>query len=349
MQTGEELKSDTQINKRYARQTALPVIGLKGQERLLSTTLLIIGCGALGSVQAELAARAGIGRIIIADRDIPEIHNLQRQTLFDERDVLDRIPKAEAAVRRLRAINSEIVVEPVITDVTRENILDLVAQADIVLDGTDNFETRYLINDACVSKGKPWVYGGTLGTRGLVLSVRPGAGPCLRCVFPDPPSSGPHPTCETDGVLNTAVMIAASLQVNMAFKTLLCEETAVDYLWRFDLWQSEVKHSLISRDQNCVCCGLRNFEYLNAARGASSIVFCGRNGVQITPDHPVISDLKQLAEKLSVVGTVSSNGLVLECIVDHRRLVIFPDGRVLVLGTTDPSEARSLAARILGI
>jgi molybdopterin-synthase adenylyltransferase len=349
MQTGEELKSDTQQYKRYARQTALSVIGLKGQKRLLSATLLIIGCGALGSVQAELAARAGIGRIIIVDRDIPEIHNLQRQMLFDEKDVLERIPKAEAAAHRLRAINSEILVDPLVADVTRANVLDLVAQADIVLDGTDNFETRYLINDACVREGKPWVYGGTLGTRGIVMAVKPGIGPCLRCVFPDPPSGGLHPTCETDGILNTAVVITASLQVNMVFRLLLCDALTNEYLWHFDLWKDMTKQSLISRDQACVCCGQNIYEFLNAQRGSSATIFCGRNAVQITPDFSFTDDLGKLAERLRPIGKVSFNGLVLECAIGLHRLVIFPDSRVLVMGTTNPTEARSLTARFLGI
>jgi adenylyltransferase/sulfurtransferase len=349
MQHDESPKSGAVTGNRYARQIALSVIGQTGQERLHSACLLIIGCGALGSAQAELAARAGIGTIIIADRDIPELHNLQRQMLFDERDVLERMPKAEAAARRLRAINSEIHIEPVVADVTRDNVLDLVAQADLILDGTDNFETRYLINDACVHESKPWIYGGTLGTCGIIMAVRPGEGPCLRCIFPEPPSTGAHPTCETDGVLNTAVVITAAMQVNMAFRILLGAYFSENCLYSFDLWKAGMRPVTVERDSECVCCSARHFEFLNAVRGSSSTVFCGRNAVQIVPERPVSTDFKELAERLSPLGEISFNGLVLECSIGQHRLIVFPDGRILILGTTDPSEARSLVARYLGV
>jgi adenylyltransferase/sulfurtransferase len=333
---------------RYARQTVLPVIGPEGQRRLAARTILIVGCGALGSTQAELAARAGVGRLILVDRDILELHNLQRQLLFTEEDVRRRLPKAVAASRRLRALNSEIQVEGLVADVTAANVLDLVRPADLVLDGTDNFETRFLVNDAAVKESRPWVYGGVLGTDGMVMAVRPGAGPCLRCIFPEPPDPGALPTCETQGVLNTAVTWVAALQLTEAFKLLVGDAGAEFRLHALDIWKGTVVTGAVKRSDDCVCCRQRRFEYLDAVRGSASTVFCGRNAVQVTPDRPVVPDFEQLSQRLRPLGSVAVNGLVLELTVEERRLVVFPDGRVLVMGTTDPAEARTLVARYIG-
>jgi len=333
---------------RYARQAALEVIGTAGQAALSRSTVLIVGCGALGSTQAELLARAGVGRLILVDRDVLEWHNLQRQLLFDERDVRERMPKAAAAARRLRAINSEIEIEARVIDVTATNVVELLRPADVVIDGTDNFETRYLLNDAAVQAGKPWVYGGVLGTDGTVMTVRPGSGPCLRCLFPDPPEGHRLPTCETRGVLNTAVAWVAALQVTEALKLLVRDPAAEFRLHAVDVWRGTVHTVAVQRHDACPCCGARRFEFLSGERGSSSTVFCGRHAVQITPEHPSAPDFADLRQRLAPLGTVTVNGLLLEFTGEGRRLVVFPDGRVLVLGTTDTAEARSLVAKYIG-
>ncbi|MEW6720062.1 MAG: ThiF family adenylyltransferase [Thermodesulfobacteriota bacterium] len=333
---------------RYARQAVLPVVGREGQRRLAESTALIVGCGALGSAQAELLARAGVGKLVLVDRDVLELHNLQRQLLFDEQDVRDRLPKAVAAARRLRAVNSAIDVEAVVTDVTAANIGELLEPASLALDGTDNIETRYLLNDAAVLAGKPWVYGGVLGTDGAVMAVRPGSGPCLRCVFPEPPEPGELPTCETQGVLNTAVAWVAALQATEAIRLLVGAPTDGPFLHTLDVWRGTATPVKVERLKDCVCCGLRRFEFLESGRGSSSTVFCGRNAVQVTPERSAAPDFDRLREALSPLGEVTVNGLLLEFAADGHRLVVFPDGRVLVTGTTDTARARSLVARYIG-
>jgi adenylyltransferase/sulfurtransferase len=285
---------------------------------------------------------------VVVDRDILELHNLQRQTLFDEQDVRERLPKAIAAERRLRAINSTIQIDACPADVTATNVEELTAPADLVLDGTDNFETRYLLNDAMVKAGKPWVYGGVLGTEGTIMAIRPGQGPCLRCVFPEPPDGRALPTCETQGVLNTAVAWVAAQQVTLALKILVGRPLEVARLHAIDVWQCSVTSVTATTAPDCVCCGQRRFEFLDAERGATSTILCGRNSVQVTPERPSPVDLESLRRRLEGHGEVSVNGLLLELAMGERRLVMFPDGRVLVMGTTDASEARSLVARYLG-
>lgn len=335
-------------SQRYARQSVLPEIGPSGQEALARGTVLVVGCGALGSTQAELLARAGVGRLILVDRDVLELPNLQRQLLFDERDVRERMPKAAAAARRLRSINSEIAVEARVADVTPANITELMRPADLVVDGTDNYETRYVLNDAAVQAGKPWVYGGLLGTDGLVMTVRPGRGPCLRCIFPDPPDVHQMPTCETRGVLNTAVVWVAALQATEALKLLVGDSAAWNRLVALDVWRGKTHSVTVQRNGKCACCSGRRFEFLGGERGSTSTVFCGSNAVQITPERRTAPDFQALSQHLAPLGKVTMNGLVLEFAFKDRRMVVFPDGRVLVLGTTDIPEARSLVARYLG-
>jgi len=333
---------------RFARQSARGLIGPDGQAALARSTVLIVGCGALGSTQAELLARAGIGRLILVDRDVVELDNLPRQLLFDERDSRERMPKAVAAARRLRAIDSEIVLEARVADVTAANVAELLGPADLVLDGTDNFETRYLLNDAVVRARKPWIYGGVLGTEGTVMAVRPGEGPCLRCVLPDPPDSLRLPSCETRGVLNTAVSWVAALQVTEALRLLVRDPTAEPRLCALDVRRGTVRSIRVERDPACTCCGAGRFEFLSGERGASTMVLCGRHAVQIAPERPSPLDLDALSRRLAPRGAIACNGLLLELTGEGHRLVVFPDGRVLVMGTTDPAEARSLVARYLG-
>jgi adenylyltransferase/sulfurtransferase len=333
---------------RYSRQAVLPQIGPEGQQKLKDSTAIVIGCGALGSFEAEFLGRAGVGRLILIDRDVLELHNLHRQTLYTEQDVHDRLPKAEAAAKHLRGINSQIITAAIVTDVTASNIEDLIHPADVVIDGTDNFETRYLLNDACVKAGKPYVYGGVLGTQGTVMAVRPGQGPCLRCVYPDPPNPDGLPTCETHGVLNTAVAWVAALESTEAMKILLGEKPSTHPLTALDVWKGNVHHSPVERKSDCVCCAKHNFEFLNSTRGSSSTVFCGRNAVQVTPEKRFTPDFAFLSKHLSPLGKITANGMILEFEVDGKRMVIFPDGRVLVMGTKDPAEARTLVAKYIG-
>jgi adenylyltransferase/sulfurtransferase len=333
---------------RYARQMVLAPFGRAGQEKLAKSAVLVVGCGALGSVQAELLARAGVGRLTIVDRDIPEIHNLQRQVLFDENDVAKRTPKAVAAADRLKTINSEIQISGLVADVTGENVEKLASDADVVLDGTDNFDTRFLLNDACVKLGRPWVYGGVLGTGGMVMPVEPGVGPCLRCIFTDPPDAASQPTCETQGVMNTAVMTIASMQVTEAFRILLGHGGGVHQLRMVDLWTGVNSAITALREADCPCCGLKKFEFLEQVKSTRTTVFCGRNAVQVSQPDGATFDPDGLKARLDGIGCVKQNGLLMEFEAEGRRMLIFPDGRVLVMGTTDPALARTLVARYVG-
>jgi adenylyltransferase/sulfurtransferase len=331
---------------RYSRQAALPEIGPGGQARIGAACALIVGCGALGSAQAELLARAGLGRLILVDRDVLELHNLQRQLLFDEADVQARLPKAEAAARRLRAVNSDVDVLGLVADVTPANVLALLEPADVVLDGTDNFETRYLLNDAAVKARKPWVYGGVLGTEGTLLAIRPGVGPCLRCLFEEPPGAG-LPTCETAGVLGPAVLSVAALQVTEALR-LLVGDPRPARIHALDVWRGAHTAVAVERRADCPCCGAGRFEFLSAERGSETAVLCGRGAVQVSPERPFAPDFGALEARLAPLGPVTLNGFVLEFSPPGHRLVVFPDGRVLVMGTTDRALARGLVAKYFG-
>ena len=334
---------------RYDRQRRLDVFGADGQRRLAEGRALIVGCGALGSSLASLLARAGVGHLRIVDRDLLETSNLHRQVLYGEQDVADGTPKAVAAARRLHAINSEVSIDEQVADVDARNIGSLIEGVDLVLDGTDNFETRYLINDACVERGLPWVYGGVVGTIGMTLTVIPGEGPCLRCVFPEPPPPGSLPTCDTVGVLNTAPALVAALQATEAIK-LWIDPGAVDRKLRHvDLWDGSIRALTIERSPDCPACVDHRYDFLAERASSWTTTLCGRNAVQITPpaDAPA-ADLQRLRSRLEAVGSVRDNGLLIQADVDDHSLLLFPDGRVIVEGTTDPALARSLVARYVG-
>lgn len=247
---------------RYARQTALPVIGEEGQRRINASTALVVGCGALGSTQAAWLARAGVGRMLLVDRDIVELHNLHRQMLYDEDDARARLPKVVAAANRLRSVNSEVCVEPTVDFVTAQNVIGFVRQADVVLDAADNAATRYLLNDACVREGKPWMYGGVMGTRGVAMAIFPQQGPCLRCVFDDPVSVMSEP-CATFGVLSTIVGWVAALQVTQALKLLAGGTPALTRLHQLDIWSGQGGSAIARRNPQCVCCGQNRYEFLD--------------------------------------------------------------------------------------
>jgi adenylyltransferase/sulfurtransferase len=336
-------------NNRYARQQILPEIGVNGQLKLAESSVFIVGCGALGGFQAELLARAGLGRLRIADRDLVEWSNLQRQVLFEESDAAANVSKAEAAARRLRAINSSIAVESLAVDVTTRNAESLLADADLVLDGTDNFETRYLLNDVCIKQGKPWVYAGIIGTVGMVMPILPGHGPCLRCIIPSPPDPGTFPTCDTAGVLNSAVAVMASLQVTIALRILLGSPPSNTGLFYADVWNGSFELLKIQRDEQCPCCAMRNFEFLDARQVSWTTSLCGRNSVQVNPPRAVELDFVELRKRLDQVGRVSSYGLLIRFEADEGEMVIFPDGRAIVTDTTDVARARTFYARYIGI
>ena len=338
----------TIVNDRYARQRVLPEIGSEGQEKLLKTAVVVIGCGALGSVQAQLLARAGVGLIRIIDRDVLELNNLQRQVIFDEDDVAAGLPKAEAAVRKLRKINSSIEIEGMVEDVTPRNIEGLITDVDLVLDGTDNIETRYLINDACVKHKKPWIYGGVIGTTGMAMPILPGDGPCIRCLFPETPPPGSLPTCDTVGVLNTAPSTVASIQVTEAIKLLVGKSISKHRLLTLDLWTESYRFITVQKDENCPCCGQDRFDFLEAKQVSWTTTLCGRNSVQISPSRATVLSLDDLSKRLAPAGKVSYNGLLLQFQIGDHEMIIFPNGRTIVKGTTDEAVAKSLYSKYLG-
>ena len=330
---------------RYSRQILFPGIGSAGQRRLLDARVAVVGCGALGSFQAGALARAGVGRLSIVDRDYVELSNLQRQWLFEEADAEQGLPKAVAAARALGRINSGIQVDAAVADLTCDNIQELLAESDLILDGTDNFETRYLINDYAVSRDLPWIYGAAVASYGLCMAVIPGKTACLRCVYPDPPS-GAQATCETAGVLGPLTSLIASLQVSEAIR-ILCTGESTGKLSRVDVWTGEIRQSQQpSADPNCPACGRREFVYLNAEH-RTPVSLCGRNAVQIHDlARPV--DLKDLEARLKPIGAVRSNEFALRFETPPYELTVFPDGRVIVKGTTDVGLARSVYAKYIG-
>ena len=331
--------------ERYSRQILFDGIGETGQQRLLDARVVVVGCGALGSFQAGALARAGIGYLRIIDRDYVELSNLQRQWLFDQCDVEQGLPKSIAAARQLAAINSDIRIEPVVADLVPENADELLGECDLILDGTDNFETRYLINDYAVSHARPWIYGAAVGSYGISMAVAPGKTACLRCVYPDPPP-GAQPTCETAGVLGSITALIASLQVSEAIK-ILCGFEPSRKITTVDVWTGEIRQiAEPGPDPQCPACGLRQFPYMNGERRAP-VSLCGRNAVQIHERARPL-DLRELAERLAPLGLVRANEFALRFETPPYLLTIFPDGRAIVKGTTDVGIARSLYARYIG-
>jgi adenylyltransferase/sulfurtransferase len=342
---------DTSL-ERYSRQMRFYGIGEAGQRKLLESRVTLCGCGALGTVLANVLVRAGVGFLRVIDRDFIETSNLQRQVLFDERDVTDNLPKAEAAARKLRAINSAVTVEPVVTDIDRTNIIELCQGADLILDGTDNFEIRYLINDVAVKLNKPWVYGGCIGSHGQVLAILPGQTPCLRCVFEAAPAPGEAGTCETAGVLGPIVNIVASLQATEALKILTGHLEAVNRdLVYFDIWenvQRRIKVAPLLGKVDCPCCRQRRFEWLEGEHGSQTTSLCGRNAVQVSHRNPGRLDFAEMARHLGTMGQVSHNRFLLKFQVDGYEFTVFPDGRAIIKGTSDVERARTLYAKYIG-
>src|SRR5712691_12295276 len=293
-------------NERYSRQILFKAIGESGQERLSRSRALIIGCGALGSAQAESLARAGVGRLRIADRDFVEFSNLHRQTMFTESDAADRLPKVIACARHIREINSDIKVEAEIVDVNHSNIERLIQDCDVVLDGTDNFATRYLINDACVKNNVSWIYGAAVGSYGVTMTIRPNEAPCLRCVFPEAPPAASAPTCDTAGVIMPIISVVAAVQVSEALKLLTGQtESLHRSLMQFDVWRNEWrKINPGPPSPGCITCSLGRYETLETSAGDLTAVLCGRNAVQISPAQARRLAFAQLAARLKPTGEV---------------------------------------------
>ena len=333
--------------ERYSRQILFSEIGTEGQKRLRSARIAVVGCGATGSVVSGLLARAGVGKLVIIDRDYVEATNLQRQSLFDEADAAESIPKAIAAARKIAAFNSDIVVEPCVDDLTPANIDSLLGGVQLVLDGTDNFETRYLLNDYSIKNLIPWIYTAAVASYGVTLNVLPGRTACLACIFPDPPQ-GTVETCETAGVLGPVVNMIAAIGAAEAIKILVgAEEKIRRTLLSFDIWENE-RGEVAARNPRpgCRACGNHDFIHL-AGEGRPHITLCGRNSVQIHERNRPI-DFGDISKRLHPHGTVRHNDFVLKFWRDPYEMTLFPDGRAIIKGTTDTAIARSLYARYVG-
>ena len=358
---------------RYHRQTLLPGFGEDAQRRLLDSKALVLGCGALGTVVADMLARAGVGHIVIADRDFIELTNLQRQVLFDEQDVADAIPKAEAAKRKIAKINSQVEVTAVVDDINPSNLAALADGADVLVDGLDNFETRYLANDYAVKHGVPYVYGGAVGTSGMALAILPHtaagdapwetlaagsrATPCFRCLFEEAPPPGMSPTCDTVGVVGPLAAMVANYEAAEALKILTGNYGLVSpRLLNVDLWANAFMQLDVSKSWQageCPCCGERRFEYLDGKAGSSAVSLCGRNAVQLRHRQQRGGvDIDGLAARLAAHGEVRANPFMLRAHIAEGNkdweLTLFPDGRAIVKGTDDIAEARSVYSRYVG-
>jgi len=339
------MKPDSE--ERYSRQVLFAPIGRDGQERLIGSQVAIVGCGATGSGLAALLARAGVGTLRIIDRDYVEPSNLQRQTLFDEGDAAESTPKAIAAARKIAGFNSQIVVEPRANDLTPENIDELLSGVQLVLDGTDNFETRYLINDYAVSNSLPWIYTAAVGSYAATMNILPGETACLACIFPESPT-GMLDTCETAGILNSAVNFAASVAATEALKLLTgARQSLRRTLLSYDLWRNE--HAEVCANtprSDCRVCGKKEFVHLNGAT-RPHITLCGRNSVQIHEHHRPIN-LGEVGERLKTHGDVRHSDFILKFSKEPFEMTLFPDGRAIIKGTSDPAVARSLYAKYVG-
>ena len=338
------------VSGRYSRQILFNGIGEEGQRRLAAARVLIVGCGALGSAQAESLARAGVGRLRIVDRDFVEPSNLQRQTMFTESDAENRLPKAIAAANHLRQINSDIEIEPHVSDVNHSNVEQLIDDCDVVVDGTDNFATRYLINDACVKHNVNWIYGAAVGSYGVTMTVRPHQTACLRCLFEEAPAAASAPTCDTAGVIMPIINIVAAVQVSEALKLLTGHsEDLHGSLMQFDVWQNEWRKIAPGTPrEDCPTCGLGRYETLAAVSQEGAAVLCGRDAVQISPSQPTRVNFASLADRLRRAGEVKFNEYLLRFRTGNFELTVFKDARSIIRGTNEIATARSLYAKYIG-
>jgi molybdopterin-synthase adenylyltransferase len=334
-------------NERYSRQVLFAGIGPEGQEHLARGRVAVVGCGATGSALVNLLARSGVGFLRVIDRDYVEPSNLQRQVLFDEADAAESLPKAVAAARKIRSFNSDVVIEVQVADLTPENCSELLSGVDLILDGTDNFEARYLINDYAVANSVPWIYTAAVGSYGVAMNVIPGQTACLACVFPESPH-GMVETCDTSGILNSTVNLMASISATEAIKLLVgAREALRRTLLSWDVWRNESAEVKAGNPRpNCRCCGQKDFVHL-AGEGRPHITLCGRNSVQIHEQHRPVNFI-ELTSKLQPHGLVKHNDFILKFWRDPYEMTLFPDGRAIIKGTTDTAIARSLYARFIG-
>ena len=337
----------TNFEDRYSRQILFWGVGSSGQKKLAASRVVVVGCGATGSAVAALLARSGVGVLRIIDRDYVEASNLQRQALFEEADAAESLPKAIAAARRIAAFNSQIVVEPKVADLVPANVDELLGETDLILDGTDNFETRYLVNDYAVKNSRAWIYAAAVGSYGVTMNILPGQTACLACIFPNSPT-GTVETCETAGILNSAVNMVAAIEATEALKFLVgAGELTRRTLLSFDLWRNDRAEIATGRPaENCRACGRREFPHL-AGEGRPHITLCGRNSVQIHERHRPI-EFAAMSERLKAHGPVRHNDFVLKFWREPYEMTLFPDGRAIIKGTTDTAVARSLYARYIG-
>ena len=356
----QELEKADPSLARYNRQMLWAPIGVEGQKKLKAARVLMVGCGALGTVLANTLSRAGVGHMTIIDRDFIELNNLQRQVLFDQQDIKDQLPKSVAAQRKIAGINSDVHVEAVVADVNHNNIEQYAKDKHLLLDGTDNFETRFLINDVSIKLNIPWIYGACISAMGLGMVISPGITPCLRCIFETSPPAGMNPTCDTAGVLGPTVNVVASWQAMEAMKLLTGNTDAVSTrLFSFDLWDNRFQQLNVSRAReiaNCPACKHHNYEYLSGKFGSSTTALCGRNAVQISQPAGGKVDFDRIAENLRAVGTPSFNKFMLKCAIgegqgERRKeyeLTLFADGRAIIKGTHEAAVAKAIYAKYIG-
>ncbi|MBK8151522.1 MAG: ThiF family adenylyltransferase [Acidobacteria bacterium] len=338
------------MQDRYSRQILFPGIGADGQRRLNEARVLVVGAGALGAAHAETLARAGVGFLRIVDRDFVEFSNLQRQSLYSESDALERLPKAVAAKKRIEAINSDIQIDAIVADINHTNIEDLINDVDLAVDGADNFQIRYLLNDAAVKLGKPWIYGAAVSAYGTSMTILPGKTPCLRCVFEEIPSAGSAPTCDTAGVIQPIIASISAIQTTEAIKILIGKTGELHgSLLQIDIWRNDWRKIRLGRpNDDCECCAKHRFEFLLATESELFTTLCGRDSVQIRPPNATAIDLPALAERLRTRGDVKLNEYLVRFAADGFEITVFGDARAIIKGTDDVTIARGLYARYIG-
>lgn len=340
--------------ERYSRQVLFSELGEAGQTRLMQGRVLLCGCGALGTVLAETLVRAGVGHLKVVDRDFVELSNLQRQVLFDESDIAAKLPKAIAAAEKLKKINSEVQIEPIVEDIDHTNILALAQDVDLILDGTDNFEVRYLINDVSLELGIPWIYCGCIGSTGQTMTILPGKSACLRCLIDSAPEPGSTETCDTAGILGPTVNVIASLEAISAFKILSGREDLIKpELTVVDVWEGSFRQMSVAdlrEKSGCKACHQGERIWLKGEQGSRTTQLCGRNAVQISPAEKSRISFEDLAEKLQNSGMVEFNAYLLRLNLKDPdfEISLFRDGRAIIKGTDDPTVAKTIYARYIG-
>ncbi|MDR0518894.1 MAG: ThiF family adenylyltransferase [Clostridiales Family XIII bacterium] len=341
---------DKEQQERYRRQTAFPQIGIAGQEKLLASKAAILGVGALGSIVAERLARAGIGYLRLVDRDYVDLANLHRQTLYTETDADSQLPKAVAAAAHISAINSSVSVEPIVADISARNIETLIDGMDIVLDGSDNFELRALVGEACHKHSIPWVYGGAIGASGASMNILPSAGPCFRCIIPQIPEAGSYPTCATEGIIGMAASVVASIQSAEAIKLLIGSGDASRQYISIDLWNNAFDLVSIEKDPDCPVCGRHEYLMLEAGEPDGRVdPLCATGSYQVTPSSQVEIDIAAFADRLSAIGFVAHNPYLLRFDSGDISFNLFKDGRAVIRNARDEGEARTVYSEFIGL